>query len=236
MIRRPPRSTQGVSSAASDVYKRQYQPPELLFDAIHSGKHVASSYMSHNHVKKDIPSSNAQPKYAESGEDSGYNPYDQFAPRQPEQEYQQPQPQPEPQHQEDKIKFKPRPNKEKLAQYQRIEEEKKHQHRPMKVYQTPEFSLSPQQPPTGPIRVVKPNLLPKPQALVQNPQQAPHYLQQQPIQPYQPPTPQEQSYQRPAPQEQSYQRPAPQDQYQPCLLYTSPSPRDGLLSRMPSSA
>eukprot|EP00831_Metopus_contortus_P045092 TRINITY_DN3613_c0_g1_i3.p1 TRINITY_DN3613_c0_g1~~TRINITY_DN3613_c0_g1_i3.p1 ORF type:complete len:104 (-),score=34.33 TRINITY_DN3613_c0_g1_i3:48-359(-) len=25
MIRRPPRSTQGVSSAASDVYKRQYQ-------------------------------------------------------------------------------------------------------------------------------------------------------------------------------------------------------------------
>ena len=25
-------------------------------------------------------------------------------------------------------------------------------------------------------------------------------------------------------------------QFQPCLLYTSPSPRDGLLSRMPSSA
>ena len=25
-------------------------------------------------------------------------------------------------------------------------------------------------------------------------------------------------------------------QYDPCLLYTSPSPRDGLLSRMPSSA
>ena len=25
-------------------------------------------------------------------------------------------------------------------------------------------------------------------------------------------------------------------QYIPCLLYTSPSPRDGLLSRMPSSA
>ena len=25
-------------------------------------------------------------------------------------------------------------------------------------------------------------------------------------------------------------------QYYPCLLYTSPSPRDGLLSRMPSSA
>ena len=25
-------------------------------------------------------------------------------------------------------------------------------------------------------------------------------------------------------------------QYRPCLLYTSPSPRDGLLSRMPSSA
>ena len=26
------------------------------------------------------------------------------------------------------------------------------------------------------------------------------------------------------------------EQYQACLLYTSPSPRDGLLSRMPSSA
>ena len=26
------------------------------------------------------------------------------------------------------------------------------------------------------------------------------------------------------------------DQYTNCLLYTSPSPRDGLLSRMPSSA
>ena len=26
------------------------------------------------------------------------------------------------------------------------------------------------------------------------------------------------------------------DDYRPCLLYTSPSPRDGLLSRMPSSA
>ena len=26
------------------------------------------------------------------------------------------------------------------------------------------------------------------------------------------------------------------DQTNPCLLYTSPSPRDGLLSRMPSSA
>ena len=29
---------------------------------------------------------------------------------------------------------------------------------------------------------------------------------------------------------------APFDQVKPCLLYTSPSPRDGLLSRMPSSA
>ena len=27
-----------------------------------------------------------------------------------------------------------------------------------------------------------------------------------------------------------------EDSYMPCLLYTSPSPRDGLLSRMPSSA
>ena len=26
------------------------------------------------------------------------------------------------------------------------------------------------------------------------------------------------------------------DEYMDCLLYTSPSPRDGLLSRMPSSA
>ena len=26
------------------------------------------------------------------------------------------------------------------------------------------------------------------------------------------------------------------DEYKDCLLYTSPSPRDGLLSRMPSSA
>ena len=29
---------------------------------------------------------------------------------------------------------------------------------------------------------------------------------------------------------------AGQDKVNPCLLYTSPSPRDGLLSRMPSSA
>ena len=29
---------------------------------------------------------------------------------------------------------------------------------------------------------------------------------------------------------------ADEEQGQPCLLYTSPSPRDGLLSRMPSSA
>ena len=28
----------------------------------------------------------------------------------------------------------------------------------------------------------------------------------------------------------------PVDRLTPCLLYTSPSPRDGLLSRMPSSA
>ena len=27
-----------------------------------------------------------------------------------------------------------------------------------------------------------------------------------------------------------------EDDYEDCLLYTSPSPRDGLLSRMPSSA
>ena len=29
---------------------------------------------------------------------------------------------------------------------------------------------------------------------------------------------------------------SPASEYVPCLLYTSPSPRDGLLSRMPSSA
>ena len=36
MIRRPPRSTQGVSSAASDVYKRQaqYQSDELFTSEI----------------------------------------------------------------------------------------------------------------------------------------------------------------------------------------------------------
>ena len=30
--------------------------------------------------------------------------------------------------------------------------------------------------------------------------------------------------------------PSDEDEKYPCLLYTSPSPRDGLLSRMPSSA
>ena len=39
MIRRPPRSTQGVSSAASDVYKRQAPPvPELQGKAKHTKK------------------------------------------------------------------------------------------------------------------------------------------------------------------------------------------------------
>eukprot|EP00831_Metopus_contortus_P025963 TRINITY_DN22218_c0_g1_i2.p1 TRINITY_DN22218_c0_g1~~TRINITY_DN22218_c0_g1_i2.p1 ORF type:complete len:187 (-),score=24.37 TRINITY_DN22218_c0_g1_i2:199-759(-) len=32
MIRRPPRSTQGVSSAASDVYKRQVVDPSVIFN------------------------------------------------------------------------------------------------------------------------------------------------------------------------------------------------------------
>ena len=32
------------------------------------------------------------------------------------------------------------------------------------------------------------------------------------------------------------ERPVPSEWMTPCLLYTSPSPRDGLLSRMPSSA
>ena len=31
-------------------------------------------------------------------------------------------------------------------------------------------------------------------------------------------------------------RPHFEEQYKPCLLYTSPSPRDATLSRMPSSA
>ena len=33
-----------------------------------------------------------------------------------------------------------------------------------------------------------------------------------------------------------YEAKQPQLEPKPCLLYTSPSPRDGLLSRMPSSA
>ena len=32
MIRRPPRSTQGVSSAASDVYKRQKSSTQMYLD------------------------------------------------------------------------------------------------------------------------------------------------------------------------------------------------------------
>ena len=39
----------------------------------------------------------------------------------------------------------------------------------------------------------------------------------------------------PDPQMQQMIMSSPMEQ-QPCLLYTSPSPRDGLLSRMPSSA
>ena len=35
---------------------------------------------------------------------------------------------------------------------------------------------------------------------------------------------------------EDYQYEAKVDKKLPCLLYTSPSPRDGLLSRMPSSA
>ena len=36
--------------------------------------------------------------------------------------------------------------------------------------------------------------------------------------------------------EKKYVPPKEEDQLKNCLLYTSPSPRDGLLSRMPSSA
>ena len=41
---------------------------------------------------------------------------------------------------------------------------------------------------------------------------------------------------RVAAQPETMPQPQYQQQPQPCLLYTSPSPRDGLLSRMPSSA
>ena len=34
----------------------------------------------------------------------------------------------------------------------------------------------------------------------------------------------------------AWKDPTPKKEYDVCLLYTSPSPRDGLLSRMPSSA
>ena len=44
MIRRPPRSTQGVSSAASDVYKRQCMDrvfPKVIFTEPNSGRNPA---------------------------------------------------------------------------------------------------------------------------------------------------------------------------------------------------
>eukprot|EP00831_Metopus_contortus_P070390 TRINITY_DN63866_c0_g1_i1.p1 TRINITY_DN63866_c0_g1~~TRINITY_DN63866_c0_g1_i1.p1 ORF type:complete len:158 (-),score=21.88 TRINITY_DN63866_c0_g1_i1:69-542(-) len=41
MIRRPPRSTQGVSSAASDVYKRQLQDPSLEIEPLGEDKTIA---------------------------------------------------------------------------------------------------------------------------------------------------------------------------------------------------
>eukprot|EP00831_Metopus_contortus_P048193 TRINITY_DN39180_c0_g1_i1.p2 TRINITY_DN39180_c0_g1~~TRINITY_DN39180_c0_g1_i1.p2 ORF type:complete len:118 (+),score=17.64 TRINITY_DN39180_c0_g1_i1:151-504(+) len=49
MMRRPPRSTQGVSSAASDVYKRQkwqrsYHHPLIIFNKEHL--HTKSTYCS----------------------------------------------------------------------------------------------------------------------------------------------------------------------------------------------
>ena len=45
MIRRPPRSTQGVSSAASDVYKRQLVATAgLLFNAFSSGVESWNAY------------------------------------------------------------------------------------------------------------------------------------------------------------------------------------------------
>eukprot|EP00831_Metopus_contortus_P017290 TRINITY_DN17283_c0_g1_i3.p1 TRINITY_DN17283_c0_g1~~TRINITY_DN17283_c0_g1_i3.p1 ORF type:complete len:139 (-),score=30.98 TRINITY_DN17283_c0_g1_i3:102-518(-) len=46
MIRRPPRSTQGVSSAASDVYKRQYQRRVhgIIYTIISQGMYQSAFY------------------------------------------------------------------------------------------------------------------------------------------------------------------------------------------------
>ena len=43
MIRRPPRSTQGVSSAASDVYKRQYVHPLIVVPGWKTTTHHSAS-------------------------------------------------------------------------------------------------------------------------------------------------------------------------------------------------
>ena len=154
--------------------KVPYQPPELFFDAIHSGENP-DTMSHHNHVKKDVMSSNAQPKtsQAEGREEvDSYNPYDQFSPRESQEYY--------PEEPRDKIKFKPRPsnNKEKLSQYLRKEEEKKAQHRPIKMYQPQEYNSQSQFSSSGPSDVDEPEMLPSPQPLVQ---------QYKPIQPYQPP-------------------------------------------------
>ena len=61
MIRRPPRSTQGVSSAASDVYKRQVNSVMGLLLAVESGVGLAAlpEYLGSNssNVIKVLPKS-----------------------------------------------------------------------------------------------------------------------------------------------------------------------------------
>ena len=65
-----------------------------------------------------------------------------------------------------------------------------------------------------------------------NPAMAAYYQQQQQAAAY--------GYQQQQPYQQPQYQPVPgyppQPQYPYCLLYTSPSPRDATLSRMPSSA
>eukprot|EP00831_Metopus_contortus_P004584 TRINITY_DN11700_c0_g1_i2.p1 TRINITY_DN11700_c0_g1~~TRINITY_DN11700_c0_g1_i2.p1 ORF type:complete len:146 (+),score=52.04 TRINITY_DN11700_c0_g1_i2:78-515(+) len=50
MIRRPPRSTQGVSSAASDVYKRQYQR------RVHGDKSIEDQKRNSDIKEGEVPS------------------------------------------------------------------------------------------------------------------------------------------------------------------------------------
>ena len=68
-------------------------------------------------------------------------------------------------------------------------------------------------------------------------QSTPTYVSSQPAPVYHTPTHSNQTYQAPVQSTPTYVSSQPAPVYHtPCLLYTSPSPRDGLLSRMPSSA